>query len=49
MLDETDFKIPEIKPKKPVLKLLYLISITDMKFCCQKMFEYDKVLKEMGI
>jgi len=31
--DETDFKIPIIEPKKPILMLLHLISITDMKFC----------------
>lgn len=42
-------KVPEIEPKKPVLKLLHLISITDMKFCAQKMFEFDKVLCEMDI
>ena len=49
VLDETEFKIPVIEPKKPVLRLLHLISITDMKFCAQKMFEYDKVLAEMDI
>ena len=49
VLDETEFKIPVIEPKKPVLRLLHLISITDMKFCAQKMFEYDKVLAEMNI
>lgn len=38
-------KIPTIEPKKPVLMLLHLISITDMKFCAQKMFEFDKVLQ----
>lgn len=44
-LDENDLpKIPVIEPKKPVLMLLHLISITDMKFCAQKMFEFDKVL-----
>lgn len=29
--------------------LLHLISITDMKFCAQKMFEFDKVLQQMNI
>jgi hypothetical protein len=28
--------------------LLRLISITDLKFCLQTMFEYDKVLFEMN-
>jgi len=42
-------KVPVIEPKKPVLMLLHLISITDMKFCAQKMFEFDKVLHEMGV
>ena len=37
-------KVPVIEPKKPVLMLLHLISITDMKFCAQKMFEFDKIL-----
>lgn len=37
-------KIPVIEPKKPILMLLHLISITDTKFCAQKMFEYDKIL-----
>ena len=33
-LDESELpKIPVIEPKKPVLMLLHLISITDMKFC----------------
>lgn len=49
VLDATDFKVPLIEPKKPVLRLLHLISITDMKFCAQKMFEFDKVLSQMGI
>ena len=49
VLDETEFKIVWPEPKKPVLKLLHLISITDMKFCCQKMFEFDKVLNQMNI
>jgi hypothetical protein len=31
--DETEFKIPKIDEKKPILMLLSLISITDMKFC----------------
>ena len=30
---ESDFKMPVIEPKKPVLMLLHLISITDLKFC----------------
>lgn len=42
-------KITMIEPKKPVLMLLHLISITDMKFCAQKMFEFDKVLAQMEI
>ena len=37
-------KIPVIEPKKPILMLLHFISITDTKFCAQKMFEYDKIL-----
>lgn len=47
--NEADYKIPIIEPKKPVLMLLYLISITDLKFCVQKMFEFDKTMNEMGI
>jgi hypothetical protein len=31
--DETEFKVPKIEEKKPILMLLSLISITDMKFC----------------
>ena len=48
-LDETEFKIPVVEAKKPVLMLLHLISITDLKFCAQKMFEFDKVLYQMGV
>ena len=48
-LDENEFKVPVIEPKAPVLKLLHLISITDMKFCAQRMFEFDKVLHSMNI
>ena len=40
--------IPKVKPRVPVLRLLYLISITDMKFCLQKMFEFDKALYDGG-
>jgi hypothetical protein len=29
--------------------LLFLVSITDVKFAAQKMFEFDKVLLEMGV
>lgn len=47
--NEADFKIPVIEPKKPVLMLLYLISITDLKFCTQKIFEFDKVMFDLGI
>ena len=47
--DESEFKIPKIEEKKPILTLLSLISITDMKFCAQKMFEYDKNLFQMGV
>ena len=32
-LDETEFKIPVIETKRPVLTKLHLISITDLKFC----------------
>lgn len=42
-------KVPVIEAKKPILMLLHLISITDMKFCAQKMFEFDKILHQMGI
>jgi hypothetical protein len=42
-------KVPVIEAKKPVLMLLHLISITDMKFCAQKMFEYDKILHQMNL
>jgi hypothetical protein len=28
-----EVKVPFIEPKKPILMLLYLISITDLKFC----------------
>mmetsp|Transcript_30127 Transcript_30127/g.46039 ORF Transcript_30127/g.46039 Transcript_30127/m.46039 type:complete len:216 (+) Transcript_30127:1317-1964(+) len=31
--DESEFKIPVVEPRKPVLMLLHLISITDLKFC----------------
>jgi hypothetical protein len=31
--DESEFKLIKIEEKKPVLMLLSLISITDMKFC----------------
>ena len=49
-LDESELpKIPVVEAKKPVLMLLHLISITDMKFCAQRMFEFDKVLDQMGI
>jgi hypothetical protein len=41
--------LPVIKPKNPILMLLHLVSITDLKFSGQKMFEFDKVLFEMGI
>ena len=47
--DESEFKIPVVEPRKPILMLLHLISITDMKFCAQKMFEFDKILATMGI
>jgi hypothetical protein len=40
--------IPNVKKREPVMMLLHLISITDMKFCVQKMFEFDKALYEMG-
>lgn len=29
--------------------LLHLISIVDLKYCCQKMFEFDKTLFRLGI
>ena len=32
-IDETEFKIPVIETKRPVLTKLHLISITDLKFC----------------
>jgi hypothetical protein len=47
--DESEFKIPVIEKRKPILMLLHLISITDMKFCAQKMFEFDKILSQMGV
>ena len=48
--DESELPpIPTIEPRKPVLMLLHLISITDMKFCAQKMFEFDKVLQQMDV
>lgn len=46
--DETEYKRITIEEKKPVLMLLSLISVTDMKFCAQKMFEYDQILFQMG-
>lgn len=46
---EDEPKIPLPEPRKPIMMLLHLISVIDMKFCCQKMFEFDKVLHEMGI
>lgn len=48
-IDENEFKVPVIEARKPVLMLLHLISITDMKFCAQKMFEFDKILYQMGV
>jgi len=48
-IDESEFKIPVVEARKPVTMLLYLISITDMKFCTQKSFEFDKVLYSMGV
>lgn len=48
VFDESEHKLVKIEEKKPVLMLLSLISITDMKFCAQKMFEYDKILFQMG-
>ena len=47
--NEEDYKVPVVEPKKPVMMLLHLISVIDMKFCCQKMFEFDKVLYEMEV
>lgn len=32
-IDENEFKIPVIERKKPILMMLHLISITDLKFC----------------
>lgn len=48
-LEEDQIRMPVIEPKKPVLMLLHLISIVDLKFCCQKMFEFDKTLYKMGV
>lgn len=49
-ISEADLpQVPEVPERKPVLMLVHLISITDMKFCAQKMFEFDKVLFEMGV
>lgn len=39
--------VPPIPERKPEMTKLYLMSITDIKFALQKMFEYDKVLYEM--
>ena len=47
--DDERFKLPVMEQKPPVLMLLHLISIVDLKFCCQKMFEFDKALMRMGI
>lgn len=48
--DESELlKIPKVEEKKPVLMLLSLISITDMKFSAQKMFEFDKILFQMKV
>lgn len=33
VFDESEHKLVKIEEKKPVLMLLSLISITDMKFC----------------
>lgn len=48
-INEEDFKVPRIEPKQPIMMLLHLISVTDLKFCCQKMFDFDKALHEMDI
>ena len=40
-------KVPDMPTREPEMTRLHLISITDMKFCVQKMFEYDQVLFEM--
>ena len=34
--DENEFKIPHIEPRKPILMLLHLISITDNEVLCPK-------------
>ena len=47
--NEEEYKVPVIEPKKEVKMLLHLISITDLKFCCQQMFEFDKILYEMQV
>lgn len=47
--DAAAYPIPKIPEKKPVLMLLHLISIIDVKFCVQRMFEFDKVLYQMEL
>lgn len=47
--DPAAYPIPKIPEKKPILMLLHLISIIDVKFCVQRMFEFDKVLYQMEL
>jgi len=42
--DPAAFPVPVVAEKKAVLMLQHLISIIDVKFCIQRMFEFDKVL-----
>lgn len=48
-LEEDQIKMPTMEQKQPVLMLLHLISVVDLKFCCQKMFEFDKTLFNMDV
>ena len=40
-------EIPKLPTRDPEMTRLFLISITDLKFSLQKMFEFDKALFEM--
>ena len=44
-----DHPVPKMPEKKPQLMLLHLISIIDVKFCVQRMFEFDLVLYQMQL
>ena len=47
-LDSTTLPaVPELPTREPEMTRLFKVSITDLKFALQKMFEFDKALFEM--